>query len=141
MLQVKVKGSLGIVQYKMCALLQFSVRIMRGNGDDSKQTGIIHGRARKKHFGRKTIFQFTIWRELVSAAKNFNKSVSTVIVDHKLNQLTIICHCKEISQTQQYSESTLKKCGYPTECCLDCVFLWASHQEKCGQSGDGQEIW
>lgn len=40
MLQVKVKDSLGIVQRKMCALLQFSVRIMGGNGNDCRQTGI-----------------------------------------------------------------------------------------------------
>ena len=40
MLKVKVKDSLGIVQHKMCALLQFSVKIMGGNGDDCKQTGI-----------------------------------------------------------------------------------------------------
>lgn len=40
MLQVKVKDSLGIVQQKMCALLQFSVTIMGRNGNDCKQTGI-----------------------------------------------------------------------------------------------------
>lgn len=82
----------------------------------SKQE-LLHGRGSKKHFGRKMNFQFRIWRELASAVKICNKSVSRVIVDHKLNQLTMTCHCKKVSWSQQYSESTLKKCGYPTKCC------------------------
>jgi len=60
------------------------------------------GRGSKKHFGRKINFQFTISRELASAAKIFNNSVSRVIVDHKLNQLTMTCHCKKVSRSQQY---------------------------------------
>lgn len=73
-----------------------------------------HGRGSKKHFGMKMMFQFTIWRKLASAGKIFNKSVIRVIVKDELNQLTGTCHCKKVSQSQQYSASTLKKCGCPS---------------------------
>lgn len=40
------------------------------------------------------ISQSTLWKELASAAKIVNKSVSRIIKDYKFNQLTMTCHCK-----------------------------------------------
>lgn len=66
MLQVKIK-------HEMSALLWFSVRIMALDWEEMEMTvrrqELSHRRGSKKHFGRKMIFQFTIWRELASAEK------------------------------------------------------------------------
>lgn len=88
------------------------------------------------------ISQSTFWKELASAAKIVNKSVSRIIKDYKFNQLTMTCHCKK---KKSLNHCSIQKAPYIR---INVIILLSAVRlcllvgpTLSGQSGHSQEIW